>query len=357
MSEARVVWTPKMQKRCEPRRGAKPAKRIKRDPEKTWQEVRKIWALIEKPSKAAVKTRPKSHGEVTIDMKLTDAAVAWLDQKKPPAAPHDPVVLGATRGLFEYASWSNHMGTIDALANHWLAVGGAPLAIAALSEAPKYWWAFDGGTLAVRKSITTQSYFDFDVGPWRLVRAELATLDDASYAAARAVAAKCFDAGDLGVKSSIAFAFPAEAAWVVAAVKACVAQSVPPRCLAPLYASVTDAKLAAKIATKWPYGIEWCPSLVDGVGAEAAPTLIEICKALERVPEKRKVLEALALIHSEEAAAFFATLTNEQALRAVVFDYFKAAPDLARAALGPVAAKAGAKSEAAKLLAHLTTKR
>jgi len=359
--DARVVWTPKMRKRAEPRRSASPAKRIKRDADKAWQEVRKNWLLIEAPCKAAVKARPKSRGEVTIDMKLTDAAVELLLQKKAPRGPFDPVVLGATRGLFEYASWANHMDTIDALTNHWLAAGGATLAIEALSQAPKYWWAFDAGMLAVRLSLTgDDKYFDMDIGPWRLVRAELATLDDKAYAAAREVAARCFETGDIGVKSAIAFAFPGETKWVEAAVDACLAHKFgrrPPRCTTPLLASVSDAKLAAKIVAVAPWGIEWCPSLVDGVGVEAAPLLIRIFDEMERVPEKRKVLESLALIHDAKAADHFATLADEQALRAVVFDYFEAAPELARASLGPVAEKAGPKSEAAKLLAHLKTKK
>lgn len=361
MTDARVVWTPKMKKRAEPRREGKPGKRIKRDVAKAWDEVRKNWLLIEEACKAAVKKRPKSRGEVTIDMKLTDAAVALLDHEKPPPGPFDPIVLGATRGLFEYASWANHMNTIDALTNHWLAAGGAPLAIEALSEAPKYWWAFDDGMLAVRMSITTDDHFEFHIGPWQLVRAELATLDDTAYAAAREVAARRFETGDLGVKSSIAFAFPAETKWVEAAVDACLAHRAksgphPPRCLTPLLAAVSDAKLAAKIVAIAPWGIEWCPSLVAGIGADAAPLLIAIEKEMERVPEKRKVLESLALIHSAEVAEHFATFVDDQALRTVVFAYFESAPELAKAALGRVAEKAGPKSEAAKLLAYVSSR-
>jgi hypothetical protein len=348
-----------MQKRAEPRRGAKPAKRIKRDVEKTWQEVRKIWALIDDACKAAVEARPKTRGEVTIDMPLTDAAMARLDQKKAPPAPFDPVVEGTMRGLFEYASWKHHMTTIDALANHWLAAGGAPLAIEALSEAPKWWWAFVDGMLAVRHNIRGDvGYLDMHIGPWQLVRAELATLDDDAYAKARNVAAKRFEEGDLGVKSSIAFAFPGETKWVDAAIDACFAHKSPrhpPRCMTPLLASVTDAKLAAKMVASAPWGVEWCPSLVEGIGVAAAPLLIRMEKSMEHVPEKRKVLESLALVHSAEVADHFATHVDDPALRAVVFQFFEAAPELARAALEPIAKKSG-KGEAAKLLAHLKSK-
>jgi hypothetical protein len=45
------------------------------------------------------------------------------------------------------------MNTIDVLAEHWLAACGASLAIEALSEAPKHWWAFDQGMLAVRRNL------------------------------------------------------------------------------------------------------------------------------------------------------------------------------------------------------------
>ena len=358
MTDGQVVWTSKAKKRTEPRRGSKPGKRIARNAEETWKEVRKIWALIEEPCKAAVKARMKSQGEVTVDMKLTDAAVARLQHQKSPPAPYDPIVEGATRGLFEYASWKNHMNTIDALTEHWLAVGGATLAVEALSEAPKYWWAFDHALLAVRHSLGGgDGYLDMHIGPWRIVRAELATLDDASYAAVRAVAAKRFDAGDLGVKSSIAFAFPAETKWVAEAVSACLAHkstSTRPRCMTPLLAAVTDAKLAAQIVKRAPWGLEWCPSLVDGIGADAAPLLIEIFAEMSRVPERRQALESLALIQTPEVAAHFAALTEDKPLRATVFAYFSSAPELARAALAPVVAKAGAKSEAAKILAQLS---
>ncbi len=350
---ARVVWTPKTRKRVEPRRGAKPAKRIKRDPEKAWADVRKIWALIESRCDIAIATRLESQGDVHVNLALTEAAAARFKHVTSPPAPHDSVVCAAMRGLVEFAAWKENVrGVTVILANHFLAAGGAPLAIAALARAPKFWWASLGNALAVRDQFKFNSpwdYYDFHIGPWRAVRAELATLDDASYAAARDVAAPLFDEGDIGLKSAIGFAFPSERAWVNAATDACLAlgSTHAPHCITPLLASLDDVDRVERVVAWAKSGIEWGPSLVDGIGVAAAPALRTIFEHARGASDRRSALAALALVESDEVADFMATLADAKDVRAIVFDYFSRSPDLAARAL------AGKKGEAAKIFAAL----
>ncbi len=362
MSEARVVWNPKARKKIHPRRGTPGLKSKKRDPKATWGAVRNIYAVIADACNAALEKRPKSAGDVHVNMKLTHAAVARLESKTPPPGPYDPVVEASMRGLFEFAIWHDHMpNVIETLIEHWLAVGGVELALEALVNAPKFWWAAIGDMLAVRDGFDANDfgYDEFRIDWWFPIRFELATADDATYARARALATRHFASGDLGVKSALAYAFPAEKAWAVEAAEARLAISggrAPP-CLAPLLGSLVDVDLVDRVAERAGWALPYGHSLLDAIGVDATPALLNLFSKLRLAREKREGLAVLELIESDVVAAHFASLIDETPLREIVFAYFDRAPQLAETALAARAAKDGKTSEAAKVLSRIRAKR
>ena len=186
---------------------------------------------------------------------------------------------------------------------------------------------------------------------WSTIRAVLALTDEKTYARARAVATELRKSVPLGVRAWIAFAFPDEQAWADADAEAALAEKTftgPTRYLA----TVASAPLAERLI-RLPgsyYDDEHLVTLIKKHGDAAAPLIGAAMTSSGRAEKRKDNAKILARIRAPEAARAFAEWLADKAVAPLATKYFRANPELAPAALGPLAKGTSKLAPAAKLL-------
>jgi len=343
--EPRVVWTPAARKKVPARRGAS-VKPYVVDGAAAWKRIREVFATVEKEIAAAIERPPKPK-EFELDMKGTARAFERLKSKTPPGPPNDLDTEACMHAVLVYTCWKSYEKNVhSSLVHHWLATGGAELAVAALAHVGSHHWYQDRGALAARtiagKSIVINGA-QVDEESWGIVRAFLAGADDATYGKALAIATKIFPKAQVGVHCGLAFAFPDQTQWADAAFESCLAEKKRdddrfPVCAKMLLATKQDRAFLARVVDELGgiYG-DTPFAVADSLGADAFPLLKQTFEALAEgmgpAAAQKKGMSWLSMVESRDAASYFVDLLPHKHLRQAISDYFERAPHLAIVAL------------------------
>jgi hypothetical protein len=204
------------------------------------------------------------------------------------------------------------------------------------------------------------------MAPWREMRRLLAEASADTYAEARDEAARARGAATLDLRCAFAFAFATEAAWSREDAEACLDPPRPlgpPACAALLFSSIADAPLLERLIRAYPgdahvVAAAQALEIVATLGVKACGALELLYEEAERARDTRgaarKVLEAMELLRSEEAAAFFAKRLDSTDARPFAARYFRDSlrdsPNLAVKVLAPLGTARGKIAEAAKAM-------
>ncbi|HEY4121895.1 MAG TPA: hypothetical protein VGM56_28710, partial [Byssovorax sp.] len=247
-----------------------------------------------------------------------------------------------------------------ALLRAWVAIGGAELAVRALART----WTLVGRDAARPYTLdldsiareTTGRYFleAFPFGAawfagtsdaWELLRAALASVDDAAYGRARAAA----DAARAGVpvvpRWTTNVALPGErAALEVDLAELRTAKTFPAvllACIDDPAASAAWAKESARFGAE-----DHACTLVDLLGASAVPSLAALFDAVKGKDARQRIAAAAALVETDEAARLFVDWLAAKEVTKLATSWLTSHAKLARPALE---AAAHSKSKAADL--------
>ena len=203
---------------------------------------------------------------------------------------------------------------------------------------------------------------------WRELRRRIARASPEALLAARARAEKLRASAEPALRAVLAYLFTSHPAWARADAEACLAATAVPVYAELLVGAIDDPDLSKRLITARLRVDERrdltfaALEIVHALGARAEPLLETIFDVLEddrlgrpksddsakayrsaeqqrrstrRIP---KLLEAMELIRTPEAAAFFAARLGRPATRRTAARYFRAAPGLAFRVLPRVAA-------------------
>jgi hypothetical protein len=200
---------------------------------------------------------------------------------------------------------------------------------------------------------------------WQGLARRVARADEETRAEALARGELLRASGDLPLRCvlTFVFSFASASVWARADAEACLEEAGSGRAKAHaerLFRALDDPALAARLLEACMRGEPLAEpglvavELVHALGVAAVPVLEVLVAALER--ERRRkgelshVLEALAMVRSEEAAQAFAARLSGAEVKAVAGRYFRAAPALALRVLPKVAGGRAKVAEVARAL-------
>lgn len=202
-----------------------------------------------------------------------------------------------------------------------------------------------------------------DMSPWREMRRLLADASADAYGAALEEAARLRKDAPLDLRCALSFAFATDAAMSRDDAAACLEKSAavgPPACATLLFSSLADRALLERLLRAYGSGeaaVVVAPQaleIVASLGIEARwalEILYDDADALHDArASARRCLEAMELIKSEEAAAFFAKRLDANEVRPFAARFFRDAPRLAVKVLAPLGTGRGKAAEAAKAM-------
>ncbi|MBX3248591.1 MAG: DUF4132 domain-containing protein [Myxococcales bacterium] len=191
------------------------------------------------------------------------------------------------------------------------------------------------------------------------LRDALLAADDATYAACRARVAPLFDELDVLGKAGVVDAFPAEVDWAntfaaevaAAAAPTAVAHRLP--ILRALYGANASVEKVREAALVLGADLGDFDNLLEGHGEAAVGLLIELADRTKAPHEVERLVRTLSIVRSPDVAALIARQIGKGPVRKHAGAYFRRFPELAEAALQPVAAGKGrAATMAEELLAQ-----
>lgn len=161
--------------------------------------------------------------------------------------------------------------------------------------------------------------------------------------------------GDVALHAAVVTLFPEEIAWaraLAAAYLAAPAQAQGFVVVAALHRSACPLEEVRAATLAADGGGGDYESLLDVHGEAALPLLMELLDAVKETYQQEAIARALTIARSPEVAAKLAEHVGKKKVRQYVDAYFQRFPELAEAALGPVAARKGrAAAMAAEMLA------
>ncbi|HLM71726.1 MAG TPA: hypothetical protein VK459_03510, partial [Polyangiaceae bacterium] len=203
-----------------------------------------------------------------------------------------------------------------------------------------------------------------EIEPWREMRRLLAEASADAFNDARAEVARVRAGAPLELRCATAFAFPSEASFCREDAEAClekVTAAGPPPATSLLFSTSLTADLIERLIHAYPSGFERASvgahalEIVESIGPAAASLIDLLFREAEQSRDARgasRSIEAMELIRSEEAAAFFAKHLDANEARPAAVRYFRDAPDLALLALSPLATGRGKIADTAKTILH-----
>jgi hypothetical protein len=229
---------------------------------------------------------------------------------------------------------------------------------------------------------------------WREMRRRIARADAETQEAARARAERVRASAELPLRCVFAFLFPREPSWARADALSCLAQTgatAIPACAEILVGSIDDPELSkrlveARVRADDQRALSFeALEIVHALGARALPVLEallgvldedrsgdiecrnatteEYSRAMRATELKRKsryriprVVEAVELLRTPEAASFFAARLGRADIKRVAWRYFRAEPALALVALPRVAAGRNKAATTAQALLDLVAR-
>lgn len=194
--------------------------------------------------------------------------------------------------------------------------------------------------------------------PWRAMRRRLAEASADAYGEARDHVARVRAGASLELRCAIAFAFPTDVAFCREDAEACLERATamgPAPGALLLVSTLLDAPLLRRLIAAYPSGpgrsdgVPQALEIVETLGAAAVPLLEILYEDADFVARgAARCLEAMELIQSEEAAAFFAKHLDKNEARPYAVRYFRDAPELAIRLLAPLGTGRGKVAENAK---------
>lgn len=205
-----------------------------------------------------------------------------------------------------------------------------------------------------------------DEEAWRNLRRRIATLkarDESAFAEARAAAATVREkATSTALRCVVTSLFPGEGAWARADLEASLAEAsgLPLAHTERLLIAIDEPELAEKIVLPrlqnkaLEHPATRALEMMVALGTRAVPLLKTVLEDLEArkqgVQALRQMIGALEMIATPEVAEIFASRLARPDARAAAARFFRRAPELAVAALAPVATGRGKVTDAAKTL-------
>ncbi len=195
------------------------------------------------------------------------------------------------------------------------------------------------------------SYPEYADSGWQLLRARLATAEDETYAAMRAIADEIRAKASSTVKAFLAIAFATERAWADDAANEVLAEKHPSGWCKGLV-TVASVDLATRLARneEWALEEDEIATLLAREGGAAAPVLVAALDASSNNAERKRIAKLLATIETEEAARAFAPWISNRTINPIATKYFKRVPEIARRALAPIAKGTGVEARGAKIV-------
>ncbi len=200
-------------------------------------------------------------------------------------------------------------------------------------------------------------------GSWAFARAIVCRADDASYTAARDVAAKWREGRALGPRALAAYLFPSEAAWANADLDEAIAKNVQ---AVHLLASANDATRVGTFLDSLGDYVLWsvlgtwsCDIVVALAPTDAIRVLRKLLEKGKRAGKTQLAVlgAAMCALEGEEMAAELAGLLLHSPIGPLAVDYFRRFPDLARAVLPKVAQGTSKAADAARSLLAASAKK
>jgi hypothetical protein len=268
---------------------------------------------------------------------MMQAALDVRDDKKLPKGPLEAET--------EIALVALEIQPVFAAMPFWIAKEGLEFALRTLVKCHEFWTSGDEhgyglhGVWIMHDRTREGSHPEYADSAWQLLRALLASADDASYAHMRTVASELWKGAPTVIKAFIASAFTTEPDWAREAAAEVLAQGDAASGWSMALVTVTDIDDAAKLAarTDWEIGQPELLTLLARVGSAAAPVVAAALGSASNNEFRKRYAKLLALIETEEAAAAFVPWISSKAINPIATKYFKRVPDVARRALTPIA--------------------
>jgi uncharacterized protein DUF4132 len=250
-------------------------------------------------------------------------AAGWAVLDDDPAAPP----LGAAAVVHALATqlWWSEMQQVTVFADHWLARRGLPFAAAAVAELMGLGPSPGSGTQPIPRATASRDITDYvavtAVKLAHVVRRAAATAGETEYA--EVIAALAPLRGDrLAQRAVISLMVPDRTDWVDEDCAA-IRPAGLPEATALLLQSVTSPGLAIRLvaavnahtALHDPVTVH---SLVEGVGAAAAPALADLVDRAWSTDDKQRLHGLLAAIPTDEAFGLLLDRLGEPHVRAAV---------------------------------------
>ena len=238
----------------------------------------------------------------------------------------------------------------------WIAKEGLEFAMRTLARCHEYHSSGHDhgygthGVWVVHAPDEAGEYPEYADSGWMLLRARLATTDEATYASMRKVAEKIRAKASTMVKAFLAIAF-ADRAWADEAATEALAEKHPSGWHRQLVADAS-IDLAKRLAEnkEWSLDEDAIATLFAREGGAAAPVLVAALGAAGNNEERKGLAKLLAMIETEEAARGFAPWISNRTINPIATKYFKRVPEIARRALEPIAKGNGVEARGAKIV-------
>ncbi len=346
-----LLWTPEARARVLPRRRHGVREPLPRGHDAR-DEIHAVYTLRRGAIVLGVAHADPEHAP------LQQKAIAHLDGGGPFVA----VAAAAAAHLVLFELEPRPGLTGESLSRHfvdaWLEQGGAALAVLACATTSALRVRRDPGdrSLVLDRYVSLMRYGEPLHEPaerrWTALRARLATMPDADYAAARDAAAKLLPSASPRLAARLVYAFPDETAWSAALARTLLA-SAGHAYFDLVLASLADAALVSEVVGHFHDGAyQLAPhvyDLADALQLEGAGPLLAIAESAANQhwgveEERRASAAAVALVPTPEVALWLASRLDDKAIRAPASQLFARVPRLAITTLAPlVAGPAGKK--------------
>ena len=238
----------------------------------------------------------------------------------------------------------------------WIAKEGLEMALRTLVRCHAYHSSGhdegygDHGVWVVHAPDGAGSYPEYAESGWEVLRARLATADDATYASMREVAEELRANAPTVVRAFLAIAFATERDWADEAAEAALAEEHPSAWCKRLV-TVASLELGARLARneRWAFEEGEILTLLAREGGAAVPVLGAALSAAGNNDERKRYAKLLARIETEDAARAFVPWMANKAVSPIATSYFKRVPEVARRALSPIAKSNGPGARAAAI--------
>jgi hypothetical protein len=309
-----IAWNEALQKRVHPRRGglAVPVRALA-EPAKAWGVARNAFSKMA----GLVERGLEGGGELA---GAVGAVVARLKVKAPSiGTPEEDAVLLAL--LQHRRGWGDKVLNVDPLIDLLFALGGPVHATrAVLSGVALHVADMHATTLVVMRGVDPieRNGLNWNLrGLPRLRELLAAQTDDAGYAAAREAASRL--RSEDAQRSAAAFLFPTETEWVRAEAQAFTQNPL----FDGIVCSISDRDTLELVAPHLTLrglvhgGLDYLPTLLEGVGADAIVLLRELRTKLWSPEIRQAWAEALAAINTDEALALLLEVPEKEVLAQV----------------------------------------